>query len=120
MVGQLSPSEIADLLKNATSQIELAQKEQGNGKSDSPPINVNTDGVFKLVGGMLIFVVIWAVLGVGAFVMSLVCFSKKGTANGSSNVIGLLLAIFLGPFYWLYYFGSGTYCKTLPVPKALA
>lgn len=75
-------------------------------------IVVNTDGVFALAGGLLAFVVVWAVLGFGAFIMSLVCFSKKGTGDG--NVVGLLLAIFLGPFYWLYYLGSGTYCKGIP------
>jgi hypothetical protein len=53
----------------------------------------------------------WAVLGVAAFIMSLVCFSKKGTTSGQ-KVIGLLLAVFLGPFYWIYYAGSGSYCKS--------
>jgi hypothetical protein len=64
---------------------------------------------FKLAGGIFIFAVVWMVLGVAAFVMSLVCLSKKGSKSGQ-NVIGLLLAIFLGPFYWFYYIGGGSYC----------
>ncbi len=62
--------------------------------------------VFKLAGNVLILVVVWVVLGVAAFVMSLVCLSKKGSKSGQ-NVIGLLLAFFLGPFYWLYYIWGG-------------
>jgi hypothetical protein len=64
---------------------------------------------FKLAGGVFIFVVVWMVLGVAAFVMSLVCLSKKGSKSGQ-NVIGLLLAIFLGPLYWFYYILGGSYC----------
>ena len=64
---------------------------------------------FKLAGGVFIFAVVWMVLGVAAFIMSLVCLSKKGS-KGGQNVIGLLLAIFLGPLYWLYYIAGGSYC----------
>ena len=59
--------------------------------------------------GFLAAFIVWIALGFGAFVMSLVCFTKKG--HPGSNVLGLLLAIFLGPFYWLYYLGSGSYCR---------
>lgn len=65
----------------------------------------NAEGIksaFKLAGGVLIFAVVWMVLGVAAFVMSLVCLSKNGSKRGE-NVIGLLLALLLGPLYWFYY-----------------
>jgi hypothetical protein len=75
-------------------------------------IVLNTDGFFKLAGGMLAFLVVWCIIGFAAFIMSLVCMTKAGS-NGGQNVMGLLLAILFGPFYWLYYFGSGTYCKTV-------
>jgi hypothetical protein len=95
-----------------TAQPDDGEKMQEGITIQKRDIVVNTGGAFALAGGLLVFVVAWAVLGFGAFVMSLVCFSKKGTGDG--NVVGLLLAILLGPFYWLYYLGSGTYCKGIP------
>ena len=80
----------------------------------------NAEGIksaFKLAGGVLIFAVVWMVLGVAAFVMSLVCLSKNGSKSGE-NVIGLLLALLLGPFYWFYYIWGGSYCTNRIAPSA--
>ena len=79
----------------------------------------NAEGVksaFKLVGNVLIFAIVWMLIGVAAFIMSLVCLSKKGSKSGQ-NVIGLLLAIFLGPFYWLYYIWGDSYCTNRIAPS---
>lgn len=76
------------------------------------------DGVFKLAGTILVLAVLWVALGVIAFFMSLYCFSKGGSTTGQ-NVIGLVLAFFLGPLYWFYYAWGGTYCtsaKIAPTP----
>jgi hypothetical protein len=79
----------------------------------------NAEGVksaFKLVGNVLIFAIVWMLIGVAAFIMSLVCLSKKGS-KGGQNVIGLLLAFFLGPFYWLYYIWGDSYCTNRIAPS---
>ena len=74
--------------------------------------NRDADGGFKLWGSIsFLFVVVWSVIGLAAFFMSVVCFTRAGS-TGAQNLIGLFLALLLGPFYWLYYLGSGSYCKT--------
>ena len=87
--------------------------------SDTVVDMADTEGlksVFKLARGVLIFAVVWGVIGVSAVVMSLVCLSKKGSKSGQ-NVIGLLLAFFLGPFYWLYYIWGDSYCSNRIAPS---
>lgn len=58
-----------------------------------------------------IFAVLWILAGVTAFIMSVVCFKFAG--SGFQKFAGLLLAILFGPFYWIYYGLSSTYCKTM-------
>jgi hypothetical protein len=53
----------------------------------------------------------WMIAGVVAFFMSLVCFGYSGST--SEKFIGLLIAIFLGPFYWIYYGFNGSYCSKI-------
>lgn len=72
--------------------------------------HVTPDGLFKHAAGVA-FLVVWSIIGLAAFFMSVVCFTRRGSTAGQ-NMIGLLLSLFLGPFYWLYYFGSGSYCST--------
>jgi hypothetical protein len=62
----------------------------------------------------IIFTIIWVALGVAAFIMSLVCFGYSGTT--AQQVIGLILAILFGPFYWIYYLVVKNYCRG-PVAK---
>jgi|688.fasta_scaffold2200882_1 hypothetical protein len=57
---------------------------------------------------ILLLVFLWGVLGIAAFFMSLVCFGKSGTT--SQHILGFLLAIFFGPFYWIYYGVVRSYC----------
>jgi len=66
-------------------------------------------GAETFVGGLFIFlVVLWVIAGLTAALMSLVCFGYKGSS--ADKVIGLLVAIVLGPFYWFYYAFNGAYC----------
>jgi len=44
--------------------------------------------------------------------MSFVCFGYTG--NVGEKLLGLILAIMMGPVYWLYYFVSPSYCKANP------
>jgi small neutral amino acid transporter SnatA (MarC family) len=57
---------------------------------------------------LLFFMIIWMILGISAFIMSLVCFGYNSSI--SEKIIGLLLSIFLGPLFWLYYWLNKTYC----------
>lgn len=56
------------------------------------------------------FAIVWMIAGLVAFVVSLVCFAYDGTVV--EKIAGLLLAFVFGPFYWIYYFTSSTYCKS--------
>lgn len=56
-----------------------------------------------------IFAIIWALFGFIAFIWSLVCFAKSGTAI--DKIIGLLLAFFTGPFYFIYLIFYKQYCR---------
>jgi hypothetical protein len=62
---------------------------------------------------VFIFMTLWTISGIAAFIMSIVCFARSGTMG--QQVVGLLLAIFFGPFYWIYYFILSSYCK--PIKK---
>lgn len=57
---------------------------------------------------IIAFVLVWVILGFSAFIMSLVCFGYSGTL--AHHVIGLLLSIFVGPFYWIYFISMKSYC----------
>ena len=71
--------------------------------------NNNNAKTTAIIVGVLIF--LWIVLGLVAFIWSLVCFGRSGTT--AQHVIGLLLALFLGPFYFIYFFVAPNYCKVL-------
>jgi hypothetical protein len=63
------------------------------------------------LGSLLLLSIFWVVAGIAALVTSVVCFGKNSTTTQGDNIAGLVLALFLGPFYWIFYFGSSTYCK---------
>lgn len=84
--------------------------------SEQPQINVYTNNgeedkksSAKTVISIIVF--IWAILGIAGFIMSLVCFGRSGST--SQHIIGLLIALFLGPFYWIFYFAVPDYCKRI-------
>jgi len=57
---------------------------------------------------LLILILIWIFAGITGFIASIVCLFYNGPV--SDKVIGILLAITLGPFYWLYYIYNMNYC----------
>lgn len=65
--------------------------------------------LFGLSMGIAIFAIIWALLGIIAFIYSLVCFGRSGTSL--DKIIGLLLAIFFGPLYFIYLIFNKSYCR---------
>lgn len=81
-----------------------------------PPTNQkNTTAATGYAITMIVLSVAWALLGFIAFVWSLVCFSATRSGNTSSKVIGLLIAMILGPFYWVYFLVRKDYCRTSSV-----
>jgi flagellar basal body-associated protein FliL len=67
----------------------------------------------KSPGKIILFIIvaIWIILGIAAFIMSIVCFGRSGST--SQHVVGLLLAILFGPIYWIFYFAVPDYCKRI-------
>jgi hypothetical protein len=61
-----------------------------------------------------LFIFVWTVMGLIAFVWSIYCFGKKGTIF--QKILGILMAMFLGPLFFFYYRYSPTYCKGNAVP----
>jgi hypothetical protein len=51
---------------------------------------------------------IWIILGISAFFMSLFCFGYN--SDGGYAILGFVLALFTGPFYWIYYAANAKYC----------
>jgi hypothetical protein len=51
--------------------------------------------------GIAVFIFVWVLLGLVAFVWSIVCFTKP-KSNVGFDIGGLLIAIFLGPLWFLY------------------
>jgi hypothetical protein len=56
----------------------------------------------------LIFSLIWFIGGLLAFIASIVCLFYQGSVT--DKAIGVILALILGPFYWLYYIYNLNYC----------
>jgi hypothetical protein len=68
------------------------------------------------MGFTLLFVIAWVVGGIAAIIMSLVCFGFSGTTT--EKVLGLLLAFFLGPLYFIFYAVNKNYCRSMPTTVA--
>jgi hypothetical protein len=64
----------------------------------------------KVSEGVALFAALWALAGVVAFLLSVYCWVEYPSADSSSDFAGLLLAIFTGPFYFLWYFLKKGYC----------
>ncbi len=66
----------------------------------------------KLGGGFIImFFIVWVLFGFAAFIMSIVCFGYSGST--SEKFVGLLIAFFLGPFYFIFYGVNKNYCRNI-------
>ena len=64
--------------------------------------------IYSIWLGLL--VLIWVISGFVAFLASFVClFYNSSTGD---KMAGLVLALFAGPFYWLFYIYNSNYCKS--------
>ncbi len=66
-------------------------------------------------GGAVTFTILyvlwwtWIVMGLIAFVWSLVCLGRAGTPT--DKAVGILMSVVLGPFFFLYLSGNKAYCR---------
>jgi len=60
-------------------------------------------------GFLATLLIIWIVLGLIAFVYSLLCIGK--TKSTTKSILGVVLAVFLGPFYFVYLLHDKSYCR---------
>lgn len=51
---------------------------------------------------------VWGLMWIMAWIFGLWCFAYNGTFM--QNWVGLLTAILMGPFYWIYYVYTDGYC----------
>lgn len=68
-------------------------------------LNVKTVLIFT-------FAILWFTFGLIGFILSLVCFGYSGSAG--EKIMGVVIALALGPWYFLYYFSDAGYCKRMP------
>ena len=74
----------------------------------------NNDSTEEVAYGIVILIIlfwIWIIIGFIAFITSLICFARNGSTT--DKIIGLLLALFFGPFYFLFYAFKKDYCTKL-------
>ena len=73
------------------------------------PTNDIDPNIKKFSFAILAILFFWAIAGFAAFITSIICFGRSGSTE--EKIIGLLLAIFFGPFYFLFYAFNQGYCK---------
>jgi len=71
--------------------------------------NIKKENKLKVMSYfILIFSLLWFMTGLLGWLMSIYCFNYS--KSKIENVVGVLIATFLGPFYWLYYIYMQNYC----------
>lgn len=64
-----------------------------------------------IFGGLFLILLFisWVISGIIAFIMSFICLGYSGSVG--EKLLGLIFAILLGPFYWIYYSYNISYCR---------
>lgn len=57
---------------------------------------------------LVVFLIIWFIISIWAIIKSLLCTGQSGTT--AEKVLGIVIAFFLGPFYFLYLYANKNYC----------
>ncbi len=60
----------------------------------------------------LIIFLIWFITGILAFIASIACLFYNSSIG--DKVAGFAIALFFGPFYWLFYIYNSSYCNKFP------
>lgn len=61
------------------------------------------------VAAVSLFAIAWSLIGLAGFVYSLICTGK--TPSVTRAILGVVIAIFFGPLYWVYWYADKTYCR---------
>ena len=69
-------------------------------------ITINISSAFLF---LYFFIILWLITGFIAFITSAICFIRSGTIG--EKILGLLLALLLGPFYFIFFIFADNYCK---------
>jgi len=77
-------------------------------KEDETNGNQKWKSVFIAIA---IIIFVWVLAGLAAFIASLVCFGLSGST--AEKMIGVMLAILVGPFYWIYFAVNKKYCRKI-------
>ncbi len=93
------------------SQQPQQQQQQQQPQQEQPQPQPDDTSV-KLI--VLIIIVAYGLIHAWAVIKSLLCFGKSGTT--AEHIIGLILAIFLGPIYFIYLYANKDYCNDVITP----
>lgn len=88
------------------------QQQQQQTQQQQQPQMQQIDTSVQLI--ILVIIVAYLLIHAWAVIKSLLCFSKSGTT--AEHIIGLLLAIFLGPIYFIYLYANKDYCNDVITP----
>jgi uncharacterized membrane protein (DUF106 family) len=106
---KLQQDKIDEHNKQQREQQHREQQEQKE-QADQEKININNSASSMILYlFFLIFMSVWIIVTIYAIVKSFICAGKSGTT--AEKIIGIFLAIFLGPFYLIYLSSMDGYCK---------
>jgi len=102
------------LSKEEQEEIEKFRKEQNQdlvnlGKKLNLPMPKKLNFELRTIFFFFIFILIWILLGICAFITSLVCIGKSGDIN--DKTLGIIIASMLGPLYFIYLGYNNRYCR---------
>jgi uncharacterized ion transporter superfamily protein YfcC len=89
-------------------QSEQKQTDEKQGETHQETQQISEEGK-TTVQVIAIFIFAWIILGLIALVWSIYCFGKSGSIF--QKIVGILLAVFTGPLFFILYKYSPTYCK---------
>ncbi len=96
-----------ETMENSQSSSSSTNTTNSTNTTKNTDIKVSKSTTNTLVG-VGIFLLVWVIVGTIAFIISLFCFGFSGSIT--EKIIGLVLAIFFGPFYFIYFYLNKNYC----------
>jgi len=85
-------------------------------QEEAPQINVQVmdatpavKAFFGISTTIILLVIFWLLFSVAAIIYSLVCVGRSGSVF--EKIVGIALALFLGPFYFIYLVANKGYCS---------
>jgi len=96
-----------------SSDTSIKQEPQQQQQQEEP--KMSSAGALVLI----VVLVFLAIISIWAIIKSLLCTGKSGST--AEKVLGIVIAFFLGPFYFLYLYANKNYCMDEePVAAAAA